>query len=98
MPQGVKRDLSPAEKHLLRCKENKKKLKENDPEFAKKCKDYNTEYFRNLEQPDKPKGPKRSLRQIFNEKQYFDNNLILLIFLFLILYIKMIWTLNINGY
>ena len=51
MPQGVKSDLTPAEKyelHLQRCKEYKKKRKETDPEFAKKCKEYNNEYFRKL--------------------------------------------------
>ena len=51
MPQGVKSNLTAAEKyelHLARCAEYKKKRKETDPEFAKKCKDYNTEYFRKL--------------------------------------------------
>ena len=51
MPQGVKSNLTPAEKyelHLQRCASYKKKRLETDPEFRKKCKEYNTEYFRKL--------------------------------------------------
>jgi hypothetical protein len=47
MPQGVKSNLSDAEKyekHLKRCIEYKKNKRLNDPEFVKKEKEYNTQY------------------------------------------------------
>lgn len=53
MPQGVKSDLTDAEKyekHLKRCIEYKKHKRLNDPEFVKKEKEYNKEYHARLRQ------------------------------------------------
>ena len=47
MPQGVKSNLTDAEKyekHLKRCIENKKNRRLNDPEFVKKEREYNYNY------------------------------------------------------
>ncbi len=51
MPQGVKSDLTDAEKyerHLQRCIEYKKNKRMNDPEFVKKEKEYNKQYHARL--------------------------------------------------
>jgi len=51
MPQGVKSNLSDAEKyekHIKRCVEYKKNRRLNDPDFVKKEKEYNTEYHRKI--------------------------------------------------
>jgi len=51
MPQGVKSDLTDAEKyekHLKRCIENKKNRRLNDPEFVKKEREYNKQYHARL--------------------------------------------------
>jgi len=51
MPQGVKSNLTDAEKyekHLQRCIEYKKNKRLNDPEFVKKEKEYNKAYHARL--------------------------------------------------
>ncbi len=51
MPQGVKSDLTDAEKyekHLKRCIENKRNRRLTDPEFVKKEKEYNKQYHSRL--------------------------------------------------
>jgi hypothetical protein len=53
MPQGVKSNLTDAEKyekHLKRCAEYKRNKRLNDPEYAQKIKDYNNEYWRKIRQ------------------------------------------------
>lgn len=51
MPQGVKSNLTDAEKyerHLQRCIEYKRNRRLNDPEYVKKEKEYNKQYHARL--------------------------------------------------
>jgi len=43
------------ERHKVRMREYKKKRLETDPEFAKKCKEYNQQYFQKMMQDSKNK-------------------------------------------